>query len=91
MSAPSLEVLVADVRSRINDPARRELAAVVVTDLAQLHARLLAGEQVDAEIAHARSQATGLVATELREVANAFVSWAGQVAGAVVHGVIAAA
>lgn len=91
MMVPKLEDIVAGIRGRIADPARQAIAVQLATDVAQLQARALAGEDVDAELRHAKAQALSLTATEAGVVLDTVMTWVGSVAGGVARAVLVAA
>lgn len=60
----SIDEIVEEARAAVGGSEEdRALAAEVVTDAVQLQARMLAGEDVTAELLHVRSQGLGLGAT----------------------------
>lgn len=87
---PRLEDLVGPIKARITDPQRQVLAVELATDIAQLQARALAGEDVESEIRHAKAQASSLLATEAGVVLDVVMTWVNGIAGGVARGVIAA-
>lgn len=61
-----------------------ETTAAIAADLARLHARQLAGEDVEGELKHVNSQILEKGAATATAVSGAFVDWAGELAAALV-------
>jgi hypothetical protein len=94
VTSPQVEDLVQRVRSALTDmtPEEQELAARVATDLATLHARQLAGDQVAAEeIGFAKAAAASLSAAAAGRVAMAFQSWVSEITTSLVRSALASA
>jgi hypothetical protein len=91
VNAYAVESLLAPIRERIQDPERQRLALELAVDTADLQIRVLAGADVERELAHNRAQAAALSATEAEIVRQAFEGWLLQAKAAVVRGLVAAA
>lgn len=86
-----VEGVIAQLRARISDPERARIAVVLATDLADVQARALLGHSVGRELAHLRSQASSLVATEAEAVRQTLDDLLTQAKEAVIGFVLSAA
>jgi hypothetical protein len=78
-----------EIRSNVASPERKEILVNLTTDLAQLSARALAGEDVSAEIQQDKSQGLSLSASEVALVQRTILNWLSLIVGAVVRGALA--
>lgn len=79
------------VRALIADPAKREIAAVLAADVAQLGARAALGEDVAAEFRECKAQALNLAAEQQAKVQSAVIGWLSSNAFRIVSGVFTGA
>ncbi|MEY5098091.1 MAG: hypothetical protein RJA36_810 [Pseudomonadota bacterium] len=88
---PRIQGVVDGLRARIKDPARQEILVQLGVELAHLQTLALANVDVSREMAHLKSQASSLTASETGVLTDVLMTWVSGVAGGVVRGVLVAA
>ena len=89
MNIPNLQQMLDEIRANVASPERKEVLVNLTTDLAQLSARALAGEDVSAEIQQDKAQGLMLSASEIALVQRTILNWLSLIVGAVVRGALA--
>ena len=87
---PDIRQMLDDLGGKVASPERRAVLTAIATDLAQLTARSLAGENVEQDLRHANAQGAMLAASEQELVRSAVLDWIGVVTRAIVGGALAA-
>lgn len=76
MNLPKVDDLVAQLKARVDDPAKQELVAHIAADAARVMAMALTEpEKAELEAQHLRAQALNLTAGEAAAVALAWQHW----------------
>ena len=84
-----LQEMLNELRGKVLSPERKEVVVALATDLAQLTSRSIAGEDVEKELQHVRSQGAMLSASEAGLVRNTLLDWLGLITASVVRGALA--
>lgn len=84
-----LQEMLNELRGKVLSPERKEVVVALATDLAQLTSRSLAGEDVEKELKHVRSQGEMLSAAEIGLVRNTLLDWLALITASVVRGALA--
>jgi hypothetical protein len=88
---PKIEELIAKIEARITDPEKREMAAVIATDLVGVSLLAMTHpERAKRQLAHLTAQVANLSAMEAQMMASDITEWVMDIVSITIRGLVVA-